>query len=454
MSGDGLFSTLDDIRDYLTGYKRGGFRKYDKVVDRVLENIPDKPQKSSKMPPKRSTSYGQKRKRDTAMKPKAVYRRSMKKRKRTYTPKSAFRKPRKVSKKPLKNMIRRKYDDNGVISKQRCVWLGVHHHVSYTRLYDIIGEAVLKALMDKAKIYVRHYDELIADTIGSVSCYFKRTNTSNGADEYEGSGSANIINVSPAMTFSQLATAVADLIQLRASAGSPGGGGYYLYQMHLERTGSSAIMDCQMTEIDCAKLEVYCQREVTLQNVTSSDDAAADKAGSMQDINTNPLVGKQYKFYEPVPKVFDEIKGSMPGVDFFDKYTPNDAGLQSTGDHPDDSPISHPVQGKNFFCNLRKEGGVYLAPGKYKKEKVYFSFKGTLKQFVLKNPITSTGQLYNYTVDPVGSCTLFAFEQQLRHGTRVHVSLGVNVHTNMQAKLTPVMPKRILKHYKEDTITF
>lgn len=413
--------------------------------------IVNETKQKSKMPVRRTT-YGMKRTRDKS-RMSSYTRRPAKKKKRTYK-KGVFRKPRKVKKKPLKNMVRRKFDDNGVISKQRCVWLGVHHHVSYARLYDIIGEAVLKALMEKAKIYIRHYDEGVSDTIGSVNLYFKRVNTANGTDELEGSGAANSINVTPGMTFAQLATSVSDLIQLRASGGSPGGGGYYLYNIHLDRMGSNAIMDCQLTEVDCAKLEVYCQREVTLQNITSTDDAPPAEAGQTTDLNTNPLVGKQYKFYEPVPKVYDEIKSKFPGVDFFQSYTPNDAGLASTGDHGEDSLLSHPVEAKNFFCNAKKEGGIYLAPGKFKKEKITFSFKGTLKQFVLKNPINAAGQLYNYTVEPVGGCTLFAFEQQLRHGDKVHVSLGVNVQTNMQAKLTPVMPKRILKHYKEDTVTF
>lgn len=421
-------------------------------VERPSDQIGYKSSQKSKMPVRRTT-YGMKRRRDASRMP-YVKRRPAKKKKRKYSKKGTFRKPRKVTKKPMKNMVRRKYDDNGVISKQRCVWLGVHHHVSYARLYDIIGEAVLKALMDKAKIYVRHYDESVADIIDNVSLFFKRINTANGADEFEASGAGNVITVTAGMTFATLATAVSDLIQLRASGGSPGGGGYYLYSITMDRQGEAANGDIQLTEVDCAKLEVYCQREITVQNITSTDDADPAKAGETTDINANPLVGKQYKFYEPVPKVFDEIKNSLAGVDFFQSYTPNDAGLQSTGDHSDDSPISHPVQGKNFFCNVKKEGGIFLAPGKYKKERVTFSFKGSLKQFVMKNPINATGQLYNYTVDPSGGCTLFAFEQQLRHGTKVHVSLGVNCLTNMQAKLTPVMPKRILKHYKEDTVTF
>lgn len=81
---DGFFSVLDDFSDYLTGKKKGGFRKYDKVIDRTLEQIPQK----SKSMPRRTTSYGQKRRRDKAMKPKTRLRPAKKKkvykRKRVY----------------------------------------------------------------------------------------------------------------------------------------------------------------------------------------------------------------------------------------------------------------------------------------------------------------------------------------------------------------------------------
>ena len=423
------------------------FGKYDRIVDRTLEEIPDMlPPTRPKATPRRP--YVRKGSRASPRYPRT----SMKKRKRTYTRKTTFRKARKVSKTPMKNVVRRKYDDNSVVTKDRCLWLGVHHHASYTRLYDIIGEACLKALMDKAKIYVRHYDEPTSDTIGSVTLYFKRINTATGADEYDTSAD-NTISATPGVSFKDFATAVADRIQLRASAGSPGGGGYYLYSMSLKRTGSSSIYDHQITEMDCAKLEIQVQREITLQNITRSEDATGGETGTSVDIDSNPLVGKKYKFYEPIPKVFDEIRASNVGTDFFGNYTPNAAGLQTTVDQPEDSLLSHPVNGKNIFCNVKKEGGVYLAPGKYKKEKVTFSFKGSLKDWVLKNPINAQGLLYNYTVTPSGSCTLFAFEQQLRHGTRADVKIGVNVSTNMQAKVTPVMPKRIMKHYQESVLT-
>jgi hypothetical protein len=374
------------------------------------------------------------------------------KRKRTSTKKRkcSFKKARKP--RVLKDMVRRKYDDHSTLNKSEAAWLGVQHHTSYTRIYDIVGEAVLKTLLNKAKIFPRHYDDLISDEVHQVIMYFKRMNTGTGVDEFETSTAGNTYTTAPTTTYALMATTVSDLIQLRATGGSPGGGGYYLYAMTLRRGGVNLI-DTKMENLDSAKLIVKVQRTVSIQNITPSDDAVAGKAGESTDLNCNPLVGKRYKFSQPIPKIVDQMKSTIVHADIFQNYTPSVSGLSSMPDLGADDYLAHPVNATGLFTNCRGVASISLAPGKMKKEKVTFSYTGSLRDFVLKNPVDGSGVLYNYTVTPSGSCTWFCFEQEFRHGTHSKVGLGVNVDTEMQANLYPKMEKRLLKHYDQSAVT-
>lgn len=378
------------------------------------------------------------------------------KRKRTSTKKrkGSFKKARKP--KVQKDLVRRKYDDHATMDKDQAAWLGVQHHASYTRMYDVLGEAVVKMILNKDKIYPKFYDQIVGDQVRSIKLFFKRMNTGNGQDEFH-LDSGNEVTIGATDTFAGVATAVADRLQLRASTGNPVGGGYYLFKIQMHRRTetqnlTSQTFACEVKDMDIAKIRLTVSRAITLQNITKSDDAAVGQAGSITDINVNPLSGKKYKFSEPVPKLIDQLKTPLITAGF-EKYTPNDAGATTViGAIAEDDLLAHPVMATSLFSNCRGSSTISLAPGASKTERTTFSFNGTLKSFVLRNPIDANGNLYNYTVQPVGACTWFCFEQTMRHGNHSKVGLGVNIDTTMTCKVSPVYEKAMLRHYKQDTI--
>jgi hypothetical protein len=454
MGDDGFFSVIDDAYDYLTGKKKGGFGKYDRVVDRTLDQIPDRSApRSQKMPAKayKKRSYASKKPRT-----------SNKKRKRTYTPTN---KPKKILRKKYKKrtsvstglidvskratapkghvaMLRRKtYGTVQSTSYSKMAWIGV----SDVGQQQVFAQAVAQAILMK---YLTKMGDHRTETDYNPSAHSTAAGISGaGAHSYDmfhsfqvkysldayGEGTtaaqdffgSSIINDS----IDTMTTVLGAEIVTQAKLGR--------YPSLITFFRDDFISAGSVTKgaprlLDNRLGDHYLDMKITtllrLQNISPSDSPEAG-ADTVHDIHANPIQGKVFTFRNQRP----HFKDAYQSNNSFDTTTR--VGMQSLNDYDqspfdvikgatNDDAFAHisrpPLNPRSLFSNAAGHGSVMLAPGAYRGYNCKFQRSETVKNFI--KGVFRIGD--DGKMPPIGASMMMCFQPSMRTSDTELVKLG------------------------------
>lgn len=359
--------------------------------------------------------------------------------------------PRKYTK-----AVRRNFDDYGTVTKTHGLWMGFQHHGSTERMYDMLGEALLKAILACAKLHPTSYDEpVVPDTTGggdhilwNINIEYKRINGITGDEEYRNTDYAVFDGLGAPRTFKDLSAEIGLGIQNNqqgSTAATPATDtvGYFPYRFTLSRKGDSnaVIPFVHQRGLDDAKITLVALQKIRLQNVTPNDDATA----ALDQNGTNPLNGKYYQFVG-APRVRSEVLQTYDSTyavgELQQHYRTNASGVMVMPDQVADSPISHPPPARQLFDNCRKTAMVSIGAGGQKFLNTTFKFTGTFEQFAKKHGYSGFDRV------TIGGCTWFGFEQAFRQGNDT-IKIGFNRELHMTSFVQLKPPKVMLSHYDQ-----
>ncbi|WP_445778963.1 hypothetical protein [Shewanella sp.] len=414
-------------------------RNTSNYVERASDQIGYKLSQKSKMP--RTTSYAKKRKRDRAMMPQSK-RKSTKKRKRTYSASniSRFKKSRKPRTPTMS--VKQQFDDHGTVSRDHVLWLGVHHHGTRTRLYDIASEAILRAVLAKGKVYPQTYDQSLNDHIdGTANLYVTyRTHNIDTGGLYDDTQTA-ITDINN-YTFHE-ATALLSTNMQKMSVGESGGvsSGYYPISIRVGFSGGSYFS--RIDNLDEAMLYINAFSTIKIQNLTQNGDG-----GNETDVvNTNPINGKRYDFKRPVASLRNELAATKYNA--FEDHTTT-AGIVALDALTLDDPLAHPPMAKNTFQSCAGVANVYLKSGQFKSDSRKVTIKMSVRNFISK--ISPRINDYWGVIGGLGTVSWYCFERtnkQNGSGDSVdEVKIGFNRELTMTGLCRVKPAKTMLRHYK------
>jgi hypothetical protein len=428
-SGKLLTDSLKDIKKH---------RNTSKYVERKSDQIMRRPSRTRKQYERfvKRRNFG----------PVVPPRRSSKKRKGTPANKrqGSFKKAKKIRTTPSK-FAKRHYDDYGSLERDNCAYIGFQRHGCKDRMWSVIGEAIVKALLAKIKVYPRAYDEPITYcSFNRLRIFFKRVAVPGGAEEE--------INVDHTFTegvttFEGLATAVAATIEAKAERESSGDNdfAYYPYQALWYHVTDDGVFSEKVHVKDLGEsvVEFYATQVITVKNLTPNDGGTSD----LDVVGVNPIHGKKYEFNNFRPKLIDSIEQQNAFLGAF--YEVNDTnGINTAVEQiAADNIIAHPPVPRQLFTNCARATPIFMGAGGVKTERTTFKMKHKLSTLVERI-------YYNqYDKGSFGGCTFFAFERKTRSvsgESRVKISFDRALHMSAHCKLA--VKKTMLKHYDNTAI--
>lgn len=393
-------------------------------------------QKSKKMP---TTSYAKKRNRDFSRRIPAS------KRIRTSTKKKKYRRSSKAYSKRRKPKTqsmstKRHYDDSGNVSRNNVAWFGAQVHGSRDRIFDIVGEAVLRAMLARAKVYPRKYDEPLSNYLGSVTgvtlnLTFRSQSELDGTDTYVGEDITNI----QFMTFKTLANEVSTKIQTRTgTAVAPS----FLTGFKIT---SNSIQLCEDSSCEDMRLSIYCRQLMKLQNTTQTNDNTND----LDVIGVNPVVGKRYVFNDNKARVHTGIIASDLGsYHAFEQAIDSDGIIAMNQLASGDDPLAHPPAAKSVWSNCVSVQNCYMKAGGFATSTEDWKWTGSMRSFVEDLIYTGVSRT------KFGRVVWWCFERANRNGgaDTHNVSIGFNRELSMSAFAKLHKRPSMLKHYDNNAI--
>uniref|UniRef100_UPI0040471FB3 hypothetical protein n=1 Tax=Shewanella sp. TaxID=50422 RepID=UPI0040471FB3 len=363
---------------------------------------------------------------------------------------TSSRKQRK-SRKPVKlsMMTKRHYDDHGTVTRAHSLWMGVEDSGSYDRMFDILGEAVTRAILSKAKIYPKLYDQPLGDFLagpGGIGCVltlgFKTINTA-GTDALVN----EVINNVEGFTFKTLSVEVTTRLKTRAeSVGSFGQSFAYLdsFLLSISTDGDRLAYDLNMAD---AMLTIMAKSKVKFQNITTNTTGGDD----LDVIGTNPINGKRYTFDDSRARLVSQVQERNASYDAFEGIK-NPYGIVALNALPVDDPLAHPPAAKNVFVNCTGVAPVYIKAGGMSHHYQTFSIKRTMRQFIEDIAKVTNG----FTRSKFGKVTWWCFERTYKQNgtgdTADDISIGFNRELTMSAMFKLKRDRSMLKHYDNQDV--
>lgn len=414
-------------------FGKNPFRKYDKVVERTLEEIPD-------MRPPKKTSKS-KRKPIVRRNFGPVKRTSTKKRKRTSAKSGRFKKAKKIRKTPTK-YSKRHYDDFGSLDRDHALYIGMQTHGSQDRFFDILSEALLKALLAKIRIYPRSYDEQMGITnFDRLMITYTRVSVPGGSTQ---NVNANSINFDHLSSFEGLGAALKNQMKEYANRDSDGDTvyAYYPTQALFHNDAGDNFNRVLVKDLGECVVEFFATQTITIRNMTPSDGTDGE---ALDVIGTNPIVGKKYEFKDHRPAVIDSIVAHVDSASEF--MSTSNVGINTAvafpGNTHQDHPLAHPPVPRTVFTNCSKSAVIGIRPGGTKVDKTYFKLKHKLKTLIER-------MYYNqYGKGTFGGCVFYGFERKVREtGGFSRVKISWDRSLQMSAHVALKTQKSFLRHYQ------
>lgn len=357
------------------------------------------------------------------------------------------RKPRKLGK---ANMVKRHFDDYGTIKRDHVLWAGFMDHGSQVRMFEIMGEAVAKAMLARIKVYPLVYDKPLntgVNTGTELKMAFKRVNGSGQALTF-----TETITGIRDMTFKEFAYQVYQKIQhaangsyTKAPSDTSDRVAYYLYSSyffddvpnnHEQRFGHIENFDLAMVDIN-----VFCKTK--LQNITKNIDNSND----LDRVGVNPISGKKYSMRSQTARLVSQVQATDDNkYDGFCQTHGGNNGVVAIQQLGVDDALAHPPAARAVFTNCSSVQNISIPAGGTKFDSTTFRMRCTMRKMVER--------LYDYGIDrsSFGKCTWFCFERthrQAETGTIElnDIKLAFNREVIMSATCTLKKPMPMLKHY-------
>jgi hypothetical protein len=436
-----LYKSDKRRRKNTTGFKSGG-----KYVDRTLDEIPDK--KANDVPKQmpstrkspiyrrkggpRSSSKGP---RTTRKRKLPVKRRSAKKR----TFKKAKRSKPAISE--LK-FSKRHFDDFSTISRSHCLYLGFQQHGSHRRMFEILAEAVAKALCAKMNWYPRSYDEPYGETkYNRWELEFKRVTVPGGVDDLK------VVPITFTATSTLETIAAALDLEIRANANIdqfPSEVARYLDRVTIQNT-TNPLFTIICKDVGETMITFRSSQQIKLQNLTPNDRGGPE----LDETGTNPLCGIKYEFNNHRLKLISEIQKLNSVYDVMQADTLSGVlpMMQVLGA---DGRLAHPPKAREVFTNCARSTPFKMAPGAFTSERTTFTMKHKLSTFIER--IYYSG----FDKGSYGAMTLFCLERMYRTVNDQgnlnvdSVKIGYNREVHMACHAQLRTQKSILKHYENN----
>lgn len=440
MGDDGFFSVFGDFSNYISGKKKGGFGKYDKVIDRTLEEIPNKKSssKTSSMPARRK--FGPKttsrRKYSTS-----YVRSSNKKRKRTYKPKKSLKKRKKTYKKKTSVPLTCGTSRQRFARHQALPNAAAGTNVAYAAFSSIgergkqsrgLAEAVLLYYMRKVgdvRASHVHVDDATWHEMAFTWIHKNTISTTEATDTLE--SHTGSFEASPPKNLNAMVSELAVIFRDRAQEG-----------MHLAR------VVIRRRDVKSTDLNQYIQRDIyndvaagtniisfssksvfKIQNTTEAD-FTSDRA-NMMNIHRNPLDGYAYKFKNQIPQLKSVYLAAKDDTDraALDNMTncyssalggvtiPNEMAFQEEFKIPTNTPSV-------MFNNVMGKTRTSIQPGGHKSFYLSELYTGTINQYVDRYFHTADVASDNMgKIPPGGSCMVIALKPTYRTSGTEDISL-------------------------------
>ena len=470
MGDDGFFSVLDDFGNYITGKKKGGFGKYDKVIDRTLEEIPDPytPPKSQpkqgfkkRMPPARRNfgpivrkrAAGQMSRRTTYKRKRAPVRRtSMKKRKRKMLKRTT--KQRKIVSLTVGTARQRTQthftaEANG--SSAESVYAGFSNLGPIAKINDMVAQAVLLHYMHRVGDYRASKNMVPASQFasgtspGSGNQVCTWTSIQFHWASYQASDVSNTVFAIDAFdstanrfkTLDEMTTELSSMFTTKASTE-----GFRIGQVIVARDGKAILND-----ISAGRniIEFGVKSTLKVQNVTLGDDGDATAAANPMSIRRNPLDGMVYKFKNRIPEyklqyLMSKIDADKAIVeDLNDQYSTHASGLTVPllgGVTEFKIPPKTPSV---MFKNLSGKSTCRIGPGAHKSFGDYEFYRGAINSYFDRYFGLYRGSTANDFVrvtPPGGSSTLIGLKPTYRNGVTEDIKLDCEIDYFYSARMT------------------
>lgn len=355
----------------------------------------------------------------------------------------------KKAKKPLRldtKSVKRHYDDYGTLTRNHSLYMGFEAHGSKDRMWDILGEAVVKAVLAKMKIYPRAYDEPIGITpYDKIELTFKRVLVPTGADELT---NATALTISAASTLKSISTDMANTMSFFADATN--NATYEAYYLDFIRVQNQAAGAAQQNliikDIGECMVSFKSSQLIKLQNLTPNDAGTSD----LDVVGTNPVSGMKYEFKNHRAKLVSEVQVLSAS---YDKLQENTAtgflpGFQLANA---DDRLVHPPKARQLFTNCSGSTPIVMGPGAFKSERTSFVMKHKLSTFIER--------IYygGFDKGSWGGVTWFGLERTHRTvgSTALElnpVKIGFNRELMMSASIVLKTQKSLLKHYDNTSL--
>jgi hypothetical protein len=335
---------------------------------------------------------------------------------------------------------KRHYDDFSTISRSHCLYLGFQQHGSHARLFDILGEAVAKALCAKMNWYPRSYDEPYNEQkYNRWQLEFKRVAIPAGDDQFQ----SIAMSVFPTSTLQTLGTQLATIMRDHANITNNASlFAYWLDRVTIKNT-TNDLFSLICKDVGETMITFRCSQQIKLQNLTPNDRGGPE----LDETGTNPLCGKKYEFNNHRLKLISEIQKLNPVYDLMQADTPTGVlpMMQVLGA---DGRLAHPPKAREVFTNCASSTAFKMAPGAFTSERTTFTMKHKLSTFIER--IYYAG----FDKGSYGAMTLFCLERMYRTVTDEgnlnvdSVKIGYNREVHMACHAQLRTQKSILKHYE------
>lgn len=470
MGDDGFFSVFQDIDNYLYGKKKGGFSKYDKVVDHVLEdfdNVPDKtpqpPTKKGKPQVSKGTRAPKKKQIERrnfgpmATKKKGGYTRS-----RTYTKRKPAKRKR-IAKKTKMSYKKRKTGSKRIALTPGTARLRLVDHLTKTENHAhyqsfsatgktdnyllIIAEAMLLHYMHRVGDYRagREMQPVGNDLATSATLDQLTTWTHmeisflgvNAASDGNNNSKRTITNTPVAGVTPSLATLAATLA------------GYLEEQFEIGRRVSQVAVfrdqnQCILFDISAGRnvIEFSSHATMKLQN-TSPADATEGDPNSMTNIHRNPVNGFAYKFKNQVPLLkmqylVSKSNAVRSALDALSARNNEFTGITHVNLAAyGDEWKSPPVAPTTLFRNYSGKTATHISPGRHTTYTLSEHFKGPINSFADRYiRQDKDGSFSDSTAPPGSSCIMVGLKPQYRTGGTEDIKLEREVKYTYCARMT------------------
>jgi hypothetical protein len=333
---------------------------------------------------------------------------------------------------------KRHYDDFGTASRLHTLYAGFQTHGSLERVCDIYAEALMRYIFSVIDIRPSTYDEVCVtdytgtndDLIKFMNLGFRKIDDQTGAD-LESTVQIQLVG----RTFEAICGDVGANIESKLQNGE-----YVTYCRIYKTVAGGDVLLRDLRDLENGKLEVQVKQIIRVQNLTPNDDSST----ALDVTGTNPIQGKIYDF-TTVPMLRAGVQSTHPGLDTLQDHT-FASGINVLGNITETGSggvLGHPPNAGELFTNCRKVANVRIDAGHNKFKTTWFSFKGSLIDFMKRFKYGDNERALG------GGITYLGFENAFRSGQDT-VKIAYNRELSMSAYYRVTRKKPMLRHYQQN----